>query len=310
MQQLQVSIPKPCHEDWNKMSQKEQGRFCDKCCKTVVDFSNKSPEEVQLILQSRLHDKLCGRFRTDQLRKPVRLVISFSPFKTRMSPVQVFLVALLFTFGTTLFSCTTHQDETVGELTLDIPKIEQRSEVEYSTTGVILMKPEIGTADIPKAKKIKSKVKASVEARSDTPVVLPEANVVADKVPLVSCGRSMGAVMIAGGLQITRTVLYEETSEVDTSAGTDEVPMQNELVVYPNPAQENVHVRLHLPNEARLQAELYDMSGKLVRTLISSQEINPEETEFEFNISDLPPATYLLRIVKGDEVLTKRLVVI
>ena len=30
----------------------------------------------------------------------------------------------------------------------------------------------------------------------------------------------------------------------------------------------------------------YDMSGKLIRTLISSREINPEETEFEFNISD------------------------
>src|SRR6188768_3812257 len=173
MQQLQVSIPKPCHEDWNKMSQKEQGRFCDKCCKTVVDFSNKSPEEVQQILQSRLHENLCGHFRNDQLRKPIRLVISFSCLKNRMSAVQVFLVALLFAFGTTLFSCTTHQNETVGELTLDFPKIEKPQEVEYTTAGAV-MNPEIVPHKIPKVKRINSKVKARVEARSDTPLVLPE----------------------------------------------------------------------------------------------------------------------------------------
>jgi hypothetical protein len=309
MQQLQVSIPKPCHEDWNKMSQEEQGRFCDKCCKTVVDFSSKSPEEVQQILQSRLHEKLCGRFRTDQLRKPVRLVISFSPFKTRMSPVQVFLVALLFTFGTTLFSCTTHQDEIVGELRLDIPKIEQPSEDEYMMVGAVVMNPEIVTENIQETKPIKAKVKASVEARSDTPQVLPEVNVVAEAVPLVSCGHLTGAIATMRDV-VGITSVHVDESVADTSARTAEVPMQNELVVYPNPAQENVHVRLNLKNEGRVQAELYDMSGKLVRTLISSQEINPEETEFEFNISDLLPATYLLRIVKGDEVQTKRLVVI
>jgi hypothetical protein len=310
MQQLQVSIPKPCHEDWNTMSPKEQGRFCDKCCKTVVDFSDKSPEEVQQILQSRLHEKLCGRFRNDQLRKPVRLVISFSPFTTRMSAVQVFLVALLFTFGTTLFSCTTHQNERVGKITLEIPKIEKLSEGEYRTTGEVMVTPGIITRDIPKVKKLKHKVKAGVEARTDTSVVLPEVNVFAEKVPIVSCGHSKGAISTLGGIVISTAGVYIETMEADTSDRVAKVPEQNDLVVYPNPAQENVHVRLNLQNEATVQVELFDMSGKLVRTLISSREINPEETEFEFNISDLPPATYLLRIVESDVVQTKRLVVI
>ena len=28
--QIKISIPEPCHEDWNKMVLNEKGRFCEK----------------------------------------------------------------------------------------------------------------------------------------------------------------------------------------------------------------------------------------------------------------------------------------
>ena len=36
---IQLQLTKPCHENWNTMTANEQGRYCQSCCKTVVDFS-------------------------------------------------------------------------------------------------------------------------------------------------------------------------------------------------------------------------------------------------------------------------------
>ncbi len=44
---IEISVPKPCHEDWSKMTPREKGKFCSACKKTVVDFRKKSTEEIQ-----------------------------------------------------------------------------------------------------------------------------------------------------------------------------------------------------------------------------------------------------------------------
>ncbi|OIQ18085.1 MAG: hypothetical protein BM557_07665 [Flavobacterium sp. MedPE-SWcel] len=64
-QPIQISIPKPCHENWDKMTPVERGRFCDSCQKKVHDFTNVSDKEIKTILSN---DKsACGRFRHNQL---------------------------------------------------------------------------------------------------------------------------------------------------------------------------------------------------------------------------------------------------
>jgi hypothetical protein len=62
-----IHIPKPCHENWNAMLPEEQGRHCLKCCKTVVDFTNWEVEEIKGYLETNARQKVCGRFRKDQL---------------------------------------------------------------------------------------------------------------------------------------------------------------------------------------------------------------------------------------------------
>ncbi len=56
--QLKISIPKPCHEDWNTMTPNEQGSFCGKCCKTVIDFSHQSNDEIQQFLLEASNKKI------------------------------------------------------------------------------------------------------------------------------------------------------------------------------------------------------------------------------------------------------------
>lgn len=68
---MKFSIPKPCSASWNKMHPNTQGRFCDLCSKTVVDFSNKSTQEIEQYFKKNSKEKTCGRFRTDQLKSNV-----------------------------------------------------------------------------------------------------------------------------------------------------------------------------------------------------------------------------------------------
>ncbi len=70
---IQITIPQPCSEDWNKMTPQEQGRFCDSCRKCVVDFTNFSDTELYQYLIENKGKKACGRFRVEQLNRPIQI---------------------------------------------------------------------------------------------------------------------------------------------------------------------------------------------------------------------------------------------
>ena len=76
MQNFQLSIPKPCHQNWNEMTPTQQGRFCSSCAKEVVDFSTMTDTQVLNYFASINNEKVCGRAYPDQLNRPVTLPIS------------------------------------------------------------------------------------------------------------------------------------------------------------------------------------------------------------------------------------------
>ena len=76
-----IVIPKPCHEDWNKMTPDQKGAFCGSCQKSVYDFTGKSDEEVIAILEGNKDKKICGRFDSKQLERPIEKTI---PNPTKM----------------------------------------------------------------------------------------------------------------------------------------------------------------------------------------------------------------------------------
>lgn len=102
--QFEVSIPKPCHEDWLQMSPNQKGRFCKSCSKSVIDFTTKTNEEIQHYFKENSGNEVCGRFHRDQL-DPVIVEIPISVFQRNISFRNLFLLTLLIVMGTTLFSC-------------------------------------------------------------------------------------------------------------------------------------------------------------------------------------------------------------
>ena len=100
-----ISIPKPCHEDWNKMSPKQKGRFCNSCSKTVIDFTKMNTYQIQDFINENKNSRICGHFKQSQLNS-INIHIPSQVLERQQNFHKLFLLALLIVMGTTLMNCT------------------------------------------------------------------------------------------------------------------------------------------------------------------------------------------------------------
>lgn len=115
---MHLSIPKPCHEDWTAMIPNEQGRHCNICCKTVVDFTSMTDEEVKyFFLNKNKAETVCGRFKNEQLHR-IKIELPYNIYTLSMPLWKRFLTACLLAFSSMLFSCDTlvSNNNTMGEI--------------------------------------------------------------------------------------------------------------------------------------------------------------------------------------------------
>ncbi len=100
---MKVSINKPCHENWSKMTPNEQGAFCLVCQKNVIDFSSKSLNQIKAFFRKKTsNESVCGRFDESQL-EALTFDDFFEKFK-HMKFVRKVTLILFFVFGHSLFS--------------------------------------------------------------------------------------------------------------------------------------------------------------------------------------------------------------
>jgi hypothetical protein len=115
---MEISIKKPCHENWDDMTPNEQGAFCGKCVKTVIDFSTKSLEEIKEFFNGREKEKICGRFEEKQLT-----ALSFDAFFERFRRFEFtkrLAVILFFTFGVWLFGTSSASAQSNAQVKGDV----------------------------------------------------------------------------------------------------------------------------------------------------------------------------------------------
>jgi hypothetical protein len=62
-----ITIPKPCSENWNKMSKTDKGRFCEACHHEVVDFRKMANDKIEHYFQENQSKNICGNFKTLQV---------------------------------------------------------------------------------------------------------------------------------------------------------------------------------------------------------------------------------------------------
>ena len=71
MQHLQLTIPEPCHQNWEQMTPTQQGRFCNACAKEVIDFSTMTDIQVLNYFTNLTNEKVCGRALPEQLDRTI-----------------------------------------------------------------------------------------------------------------------------------------------------------------------------------------------------------------------------------------------
>lgn len=69
---MKITIPTPCHENWQNMTPNEKGRFCSVCSKTVRDFTDSSDEEIVAVFSNATERSTCGNFNESQLNRDLQ----------------------------------------------------------------------------------------------------------------------------------------------------------------------------------------------------------------------------------------------
>jgi hypothetical protein len=59
MNDLRVSFPAPCTEEWEDMAPRQCGRFCDRCDKVILDLADLTADQVDAVFRSR--SQVCVR---------------------------------------------------------------------------------------------------------------------------------------------------------------------------------------------------------------------------------------------------------
>ena len=131
---MKLSIPEPCHENWNEMSPAEKGRFCGSCQKEVVDFTQMTKEEITEFFIKKTSELTCGRFENKQIE-----AINLNEIKTKriISKPWWIAVATFFILTNKGFS----QTETVSvnkniQVQTDLIRIKNSVETKASRSTV------------------------------------------------------------------------------------------------------------------------------------------------------------------------------
>lgn len=111
---MKLSIPTPCHEDWNKMQPEEQGRHCQACSKMVVDFTTWEPEAIRDYMMQRRGENVCGRFTVDQVATTTEPETINWPMMIAQSGLSIFkkvAAVIIVVFGLSTSSCKSDEDK-------------------------------------------------------------------------------------------------------------------------------------------------------------------------------------------------------
>lgn len=141
---MQISIPTPCHENWDAMTPSAQGKFCGLCQHQVVDFSGKSDTEILSFFTT--YESPCIRIETHRLDKPLVPVYTIPLPRTPYRWLRpLFTAALIATITVTNTYAqgapmpqetedTTPVQTTKGKKTLRQLKLEKKNCEQASTT--------------------------------------------------------------------------------------------------------------------------------------------------------------------------------
>ena len=79
---------------------------------------------------------------------------------------------------------------------------------------------------------------------------------------------------------------------------------------YPNPFNPTTMIEYTLPTEGWVSLHVYDITGRLIRTLINNEYLTADYYTVVFNGSNLASGVYFYRLVTEENIATKKMLLI
>lgn len=287
-----ISIPEPCHENWNDMSITEKGRFCSSCSKVVVDFTNRSKASI---LQEYLNsdpngEKLCGVFKNSQLDE-INRDFELYTFRSKQSFQSAFVFSLMVVFGLTLFSCSSEDQKNEFESfrieaasrILEEDKNEV-SEIEISESIVQIAEPAIIE-------------EVTIGCEGPNSIIIENEKIVNELIVYEREYRTMGVPYDL--IQYNRDFVLEviqQSEEYDEKGNL--LPNSFSLSAYPNPTVDFSHIEVKVPKDEVFNWYLISSEGKLIQSN-QQLELKRGTHTIDLDLLDQPPGIYFMNLQSG-----------
>ncbi|HQY19987.1 MAG TPA: T9SS type A sorting domain-containing protein [Ignavibacteria bacterium] len=109
--------------------------------------------------------------------------------------------------------------------------------------------------------------------------------------------------------------------QVDFNGNFEYFNLQNEVIIgipqkfaldqnYPNPFNPSTKINFSLPVDSKVTLNIYDLSGKLVQTLINNELKSANYYTVQFNGANLSSGAYFYSLVTGENSDTKKMILI
>jgi hypothetical protein len=310
MKKINLSIPKPCNEDWNKMTLGDKGRFCASCQKSVIDFTSMSDRQVVEFFK-KTSSSVCGRFYQDQLNRDIEFSRKRIPWIKYFFQftLPAFLISMKATAqkNRTLIGDTIYCTSTMGFVTGKLAPEKS------ADSGIIS-----GQIVDDKGNKISF---ASVMIKNTKTETLADAN---GNFKL-NAHLNSTLVFSAVGYNSKEIVLNGKTQNLTVVFETKDVALSGAIVVvgytrrkknkpisstrkvldtafkkfsvYPNPVQRNSSVKIDFKKlgEGTYVVSLMNMNGEVAQT--EDIVIERKKEVIDFRLKDVAAGTYFVHLL-------------
>ena len=94
-------------------------------------------------------------------------------------------------------------------------------------------------------------------------------------------------------------------NQYQNGVSVDEIKYNNNIAVYPNPATDEVNIKLLLTQFADVNIELLDLTGKTILSENVSSSVS--NNNYVIDVNSVPSGMYIVKVTNGDNVSTSKI---
>ena len=124
MIKIKLSIPEPCHENWNNMTPTEKGKHCMVCEKEVYDMTGISENEIAEKIVQLESKNVCARIPNAYLDKKIQLHTAAIGKYGKMGAAGAFITAVAFTPMLSIQKADLLEEENNNTIQISNPSVQ------------------------------------------------------------------------------------------------------------------------------------------------------------------------------------------